>query len=49
MNLVSGKRERIYVDLRVVYLMFDELGMEKSFEEIWVVNRGWLDVEWEDE
>nr|CDP23408.1 Putative checkpoint serine/threonine-protein kinase [Podospora anserina S mat+] len=48
-NPASGKRERIYVDLRAVYPTPDEPGTEKSFEEIWAANRGWLDVEWEDE
>ncbi|KAK0673281.1 putative checkpoint serine/threonine-protein kinase [Cercophora samala] len=48
-NPANGKRERIYVDLRAVYPTPDEPGTEKSFEEIWAANRGWLDVEWEDE
>lgn len=49
MNPVSGKRERIFVDLRAVYPTPDEPGTELSFEEIWAANRGWLDREWEDE
>lgn len=48
-NPVSGKRERVFVDLRVVYPTPDEPGTELSFEEIWAANRGWLDREWEDE
>ncbi|KAK4205328.1 putative checkpoint serine/threonine-protein kinase [Triangularia verruculosa] len=48
-NPANGKRERIYVDLRAVYPTPDEPGTEKSFEEIWAANKGWLDVEWEDE
>ncbi|KAK4174971.1 putative checkpoint serine/threonine-protein kinase [Triangularia setosa] len=48
-NPANGKRERIYVDLRAVYPTPDEPGTEKSFEELWAANRGWLDQEWEDE
>ncbi|KAK3988076.1 checkpoint serine/threonine-protein kinase [Cladorrhinum sp. PSN332] len=48
-NPVNGKRERVFVDLRVVYPAPDEPGAELSFEEIWAANRGWLDHEWEDE
>ncbi|KAK4165672.1 checkpoint serine/threonine-protein kinase [Cladorrhinum sp. PSN259] len=47
-NPVNGKRERVFVDLRVVYPAPDEPGAELSFEEIWAANRGWLDHEWED-
>ncbi|KAK0729184.1 Mad3/BUB1 homology region 1-domain-containing protein [Apiosordaria backusii] len=48
-NPANGKRERIFVDLRAVYPTPDEPGTERSFEEIWAANRGWLDHEWEDE
>src|SRR5690348_16617989 len=48
-NPASGKRERVFVDLRAVYPTPDEPGTEFSFEEIWAANRGWLSHEWEDE
>lgn len=49
MNPANGKRERVFVDLRAVYPTPDEPGTERSFEEIWAENRGWLGCEWEDE
>ncbi len=49
MNPVNGKRERVFVDLRAVYPTPDEPGTERSFEEIWAANRGWLGCQWEDE
>ncbi len=48
-NPANGKRERVFVDLRAVYPTPDEPGTERSFEEIWAANRGWLNCEWEDE
>jgi len=48
-NPVSGKKERVFVDLRVVYPTPDEPGTELSFEEVWAANRGWLGHEWTDE
>ncbi|KAH7326739.1 Mad3/BUB1 homology region 1-domain-containing protein [Stachybotrys elegans] len=45
----TGKKERIFVDLRAVYPTPEELGTELSFEEIMAANRGWLDHSWEDE
>jgi len=48
-NPVNGKRERVFVDLRAVYPTPDEPGTERSFEEIWAANRGWLGCVWEDE
>lgn len=48
-NPSNGRRERVFVDLRVVYPTPDEPGTELSFEEIWAANRGWLDREWPDE
>lgn len=48
-NPNNGKKERVYVDLRVVYPTPEEPGTELSFEEIWAANRGWLDTSWEDE
>ena len=48
-NPVTGKRERVFVDLRVIYPTPDEPGTELSFEEIWAARRGWLDVVWDDE
>jgi len=48
-NPSNGKKERVFVDLRVVYPTPDEPGTELSFEEVWAANRGWLDHEWSDE
>ncbi|KAJ4296003.1 protein kinase [Collariella sp. IMI 366227] len=48
-NPVNGKRERVFVDLRAVYPTPDEPGTERSFEEIWAANRGWLNRKWADE
>ena len=48
-NPVSGKKERVFVDLRVVYPTPDEPGTELSFEEIWAADRGWMGIDWEDE
>ncbi|KAL2161476.1 hypothetical protein VTH06DRAFT_8038 [Thermothelomyces fergusii] len=48
-NPATGRRERVFVDLRAVYPTPDEPGTELSFEEVWAANRGWLDHEWEDE
>ncbi|KAI1814072.1 Mad3/BUB1 homology region 1-domain-containing protein [Poronia punctata] len=48
-NPQSGKRERIHVNLEVVYPTPEEPGTELSFEELWAANRGWLDVCWDDE
>ena len=48
-NPTNGKKERIFVDLRVVYPTPDEPGTELSFEEVWAANRGWLDHEWANE
>lgn len=48
-NPVSGKIERVFVDLRAVYPTPKEPGTELSFEEVWARNRGWLDRVWEDE
>jgi checkpoint serine/threonine-protein kinase len=48
-NPANGKRERVFVDLRVVYPTPDDPGTERSFEEIWAANRGWLGCEWDDE
>ncbi|KAK0733461.1 hypothetical protein B0T26DRAFT_842718 [Lasiosphaeria miniovina] len=48
-NPTTGKRERIFVDLRSVYPTPDVPGTELSFEEVWAANRGWLDYRWEDE
>lgn len=48
-NPSNGRKERVFVDLRVVYPTPDVPGTELSFEEIWAANRGWLDREWPDE
>jgi checkpoint serine/threonine-protein kinase len=48
-NPTTGKRERVFVDLRAVYPTPDEPGTELSFEEVWAANRGWLGHEWPDE
>lgn len=45
----TGKRERIHVDLAVIYPTPEEPGTELSFEEILATNRGWLDQTWEEE
>ncbi|SPN96972.1 related to mitotic checkpoint serine/threonine protein kinase [Cephalotrichum gorgonifer] len=42
-NPVTGKRERIFVDLATLYPTPEIPGSELSFEEIWARNRGWLD------
>ncbi|KAM7208018.1 checkpoint serine/threonine-protein kinase [Naviculisporaceae sp. PSN 640] len=46
-NPLSGKIERVFVDLRVVYPTPKEPGTELSFEEVWARNRGWLDRVWD--
>ncbi|OHW95792.1 checkpoint serine threonine-protein kinase bub1 [Colletotrichum incanum] len=48
-NPVSGKKERIFVSLEAVYPTPEEPGSELGFEEVWAMNRGWLDVSWDDE
>ncbi|KAM7194748.1 hypothetical protein V8F33_007126 [Rhypophila sp. PSN 637] len=48
-NPATGKMERVFVDLRVVYPTPKEPGTELSFEEVWAKNRGWLGRVWEDE
>ncbi|KAK3329624.1 Mad3/BUB1 homology region 1-domain-containing protein [Apodospora peruviana] len=48
-NPATGKKERVFVDLRVVYPTPDEPGTELSFEEVWAARRGWLGHEWEPE
>ncbi|WQF78071.1 Putative serine/threonine-protein kinase, active [Colletotrichum destructivum] len=48
-NPVSGKKERIFVSLEAVYPTPDEPGSEHGFEEVWAMNRGWLDVSWDSE
>lgn len=45
---LKGKKERVFVDLRAVYPTPDEPGTERSFEEVWAANRGWLDRSWDD-
>lgn len=42
----TGKRERIYVDLAMIYPTPEDAGTELSFEEIMAANRGWLDHTW---
>lgn len=49
MHPQTGKRERIFVDLAIVYPTPEEAGTELSFEEVVAANRGWLDHTWEDE
>ncbi|GKT41966.1 checkpoint serine/threonine-protein kinase bub1 [Colletotrichum spaethianum] len=48
-NPVSGKKERIFVSLEAVYPTPEEPGSELGFEEVWAMNRGWLDVSWDEE
>jgi checkpoint serine/threonine-protein kinase len=45
----TGKKERIFVDLKAVYPTPEEPGTELSFEEIMAANRGWLDQSWPEE
>lgn len=49
MHPQTGKRERIFVNLAVVYPTPEEAGTELSFEEIMASNRGWLDHTWEED
>lgn len=50
MHPQTGKRERVYVNLRALYPDPDnDPGSEFSFEEVWAAKRGWLDRTWEDE
>ncbi|KAF7535452.1 hypothetical protein G7Z17_g13199 [Cylindrodendrum hubeiense] len=46
---LTGKKERVFVDLAAIYPTPEEQGTELSFEEIMAGNRGWLDCAWEDE
>ncbi|KAI0396089.1 Mad3/BUB1 homology region 1-domain-containing protein [Xylariaceae sp. FL0594] len=48
-NPLNGKRERIHVNLEAVYPTPEEPGTELSFEELWAANRGWLDLNWDEE
>jgi checkpoint serine/threonine-protein kinase len=48
-NPVSGRRERVFVNLEAVYPTPEEPGTELSFEELWAASQGWLDCCWEDE
>lgn len=47
MNPQSGKKERVFVDLRAVYPTPEQPGTELSFEEIWAANRGMLHRLWD--
>ncbi|EFX05909.1 checkpoint protein kinase [Grosmannia clavigera kw1407] len=46
-NPQSGKKERVFVDLRAVYPTPEVPGSELSFEEIWAANRGLLHRLWD--
>ncbi|GKT83136.1 LOW QUALITY PROTEIN: checkpoint serine threonine-protein kinase bub1 [Colletotrichum tofieldiae] len=46
-NPVSGKKERIFSRGYLPYP--EEPGSELGFEEVWAMNRGWLDVSWDDD
>ncbi|KAM0329827.1 hypothetical protein ACHAQA_003991 [Verticillium albo-atrum] len=48
-NPVNGKRERVFVDLEAIYPAPELPGSELSFEEVWAMNRGWLDHSWEED
>lgn len=48
-NPGNGKKERVFVDLRMVYPTPDEPGTELSFEEVWAAKRGWLDYDWSED
>lgn len=43
----TGKKERVFVDLVAIYPTPEEAGTELSFEELWALSRGWLDVGWD--
>ena len=45
MNPHSGKKEWVFVDLSVLYPNADEPGSEFCFEEVWAINRGWMDID----
>lgn len=47
-NPVNGRRERVYVNLEVLYPTPEEPGSELSFEEVWAMTRGWLDHSWDE-
>ncbi|ERS97972.1 BUB protein kinase [Sporothrix schenckii ATCC 58251] len=47
-NPASGKKERVFVDLRAVYPTPEEPGTELSFEEIWAANRGLQHRSWDE-
>ena len=49
MNPNTGKRERIFVDLATLYPTPDVQGSELSFEEVWAMNKGWLNKDWDEE
>lgn len=49
MNPNTGKRERIHVDLATLYPTPDVQGSELSFEEVWAMNKGWLNRNWDEE
>lgn len=49
MNPNTGKRERIHVDLATLYPTPDVQGSELSFEEVWAMNKGWLNRSWDEE
>ncbi len=46
-NPTTGKKERIFVDLRAVYPTPELPGTELSFEEIWAASSGLLHASWE--
>lgn len=48
-NPANGKKERVFVDLQVVYPSPEEPGTELSFEEVWAANRNWLNRSWEND
>ncbi|RGP60905.1 bub kinase [Fusarium longipes] len=45
----TGKKERVFVDLAAIYPTPEEIGTERSFEEIIAGNRGWLGHCWAEE
>ncbi|CAH0000960.1 unnamed protein product [Clonostachys byssicola] len=42
----TGKRERIFANLSVLYPTPEEPGTELCFEEVMAAHRGWLDYDW---
>lgn len=47
MNPKTGRKERVFVNLRAVYPSSDPNSAEEyCFEELWAWHRGWLNIDW---